>query len=80
MVSRHSGCRYRSLDAVDVELEEAVEGLRQYVSRCATGRVHLVVERLDRVTIAHALEADRLTTADIERVMKEPPRRVREGR
>jgi len=50
------------------------------VSRCATGRVHLVVERLDRVTIAHALEADRLTTADIERVMKEPPRRVREGR
>ncbi len=32
------------------------------------------VERLGRVTVQHSLEADRVTTVEVERVMQEPPR------
>jgi hypothetical protein len=31
----------RSLDEVDVELEEALQDLRRYIDRCHTGRARL---------------------------------------
>ena len=61
------------MNLTDLELEVAIADLRGYCSRLSHGRVTLVVDRYDRQTIAHHLEADRLTTNDLERLMREPP-------
>ena len=66
----------RSLDEVDVELETAIERIRDRVARTERGRVIAVIEREDRVTVAHRVQVDGLTEGDIERTMQERPRRI----
>lgn len=66
--------KYRDLDAVDVELEEALDAIRTRALRLPRGRVIAVIEREDRVTVAHRVEVDRLTERDVELVMQEKPR------
>lgn len=67
--------RPRSLDEVDVELEEALAAIRTRAQRLPRGRVIAVIERQDRVTVGHRVEVDQLTEADVEQVMTERPRR-----
>jgi hypothetical protein len=62
---------------VDVDLELAISDLRGYCSRLPHGRVILAVTRYDKVTIGHDLTVDRLTADEIERLMREKPRRRR---
>lgn len=66
--------KIRSLDDVDIELEQALDAIRARVQRLARGRVIAVIERQDRVTVAHRVDVDQLTTRDVERLMTEPPR------
>lgn len=67
--------KYRDLDEVDVELEEALDAIRTRARRLSRGRVIAVIERQDRVTVAHRVEVDQLTDGDLERVMTEKPRK-----
>jgi GAF domain-containing protein len=66
-----------NLTEVDVDLELAIQDLRGYCSRLPHGRVILAVTRHERVTIAHDLAVDPLTADEIERLMREKPRRKR---
>lgn len=70
--------RPRTLDEVDVGLEDAIDALRSYCRHVPHGRVFLEVERHRDVTFAHHLDRDALTRADVLGVMREMPHR--EGR
>lgn len=63
--------------AADVELELAIAELRGCCRRLGRGRVVLTVERLGGATVDYGLHVSPETTDDIERIMREIPRRVR---
>lgn len=65
--------KYRSLDEVDVELEEALRSLRSRVERTAKGRVTLTIERLGGMTVDYHVASDGMTSREVERVMREVP-------
>ena len=65
--------RPRTLEEVDVELEQAIEAFRTCCNRVEHGRVHLVVERHRSVTVDHHVSRDLETTEDLERVMTTRP-------
>jgi len=65
--------RPKTLDEVDVDLEQAIEAFRTCCDHVDHGRVHLVVERHGNLTIAHRVDRDDTITEDIERVMTERP-------
>jgi hypothetical protein len=71
--------KYRDLDAVDVELEQALDAIRARAQRLPRGRVIAVIERQDHVTVWHRVEVEQMTERDVERVMTEKPRK-REAR
>lgn len=62
---------------VDLLLEAAVTNLRRYCGRLGRGRIHLWVDVHDRSVVGHSLECDFETSEDIDRMMREPPRKVR---
>lgn len=70
-----AGTRPRDFFEVDTELEEGIGRFREYRRRLRRGRVHLVVEVQGDVTVGHDVYADALTEGDVERVMREKPRR-----
>ena len=67
--------RPRSLDDVDVMLEAAIDELRRHCDRLGHGRIHLWVDVDGRRVTGHELGFDRETSEDIDRVMREPPRK-----
>lgn len=69
----------RSLDEVDVELEEAIGRLRERTRRLKRGRITLEVHRFNGVTVEYRIREDCMTEQEIERVMQEPPKGRRGG-
>lgn len=63
------------LGKVDVGLELAIEKLRNYCRHLPRGRLRLELERDGGYTVDYRVERDMLTTADVERLMNEPPQR-----
>lgn len=63
------------LDDLDAGLELAIDELRGYCSRLPHGRVILTVERYDRHTVCHDLAIERTTIEDLDRLIREVPRR-----
>jgi hypothetical protein len=62
---------------MDLQFDVAVAQARQYCDRLKQGRVTLVLHRLDSRTVAHSVAADPLTEEEIDRLMREKPRRKR---
>lgn len=69
--------RAKSFDEVDVELEEALDRIRDRVERTEHGRVIAVIERQERVTTGHRVHVDGMLTRDMELIMAEKPRKGR---
>lgn len=64
----------KSFEEIDLELEEAIERLRDRVRRLTRGRVIAVVERVGAVTVCYRVDVDPMTEGDVERLMQEKPR------
>jgi diphthamide synthase (EF-2-diphthine--ammonia ligase) len=72
--------RPHSLEEVDVELEEAIERLRDKVRHIRHGRVIVTVERFRAETVGYRVGVDPMTEDDMERLMREPPQGDSRGR
>ena len=69
-----SGRRPKSLEEVDVELEEAIERLRDRVRHVSHGRGIVVVERFRDETMGYRLEVDPMTEAEVQWLMQAKPK------
>lgn len=65
------------LEDVDVELEEFLNEIRRRCHRLDRGRVLMTIERDQGVTVRTECHTDALTEGDIDRLMRETPRRER---